>query len=75
MVMLKGREMGMFILASTIGGFNIGDLIFQLTMLLIVIGIPVVLILTLFVFSRRNKRLNRIEEKVDKLLSDNENKD
>ncbi|MBM7587491.1 heme/copper-type cytochrome/quinol oxidase subunit 2 [Bacillus pakistanensis] len=65
----------MFILASTIGGFNIGDLIFQLTMLLIVIGIPVVLILTLFVFSRRNKRLNRIEEKVDKLLSDNENKD
>ncbi|MCP3738134.1 LPXTG cell wall anchor domain-containing protein [Rossellomorea sp. BNER] len=62
------------LLASAHGGFNIGDIIFQLTMLLIVIGIPLVLILTFFVFSRRNKRLNRIEEKLDKLLSDKKNK-
>jgi hypothetical protein len=71
--MNSGRGIIM-LLASAHGGFNIGDIIFQLTMLLIVIGIPLVLILTFFVFSRRNKRLNRIEEKLNKLLSDKKNK-
>jgi hypothetical protein len=49
----------MFLLGSVYGGFNTGDIIFQLTMFLIFIGVPLVHILTFFVFSRRKKRLNQ----------------
>ncbi|MCM3413653.1 hypothetical protein ACEWK1_08745 [Metabacillus sp. YM-086] len=58
----------------TQGGLNIGDIIFQLLMLLCFIGIPIVIVILLLIMNKRNKRLKRIEEKLDKLIGEKENK-
>jgi low affinity Fe/Cu permease len=54
------------------GGLNIGDIIFQL--LLSVIGIPIVIVGVILIINKRNKRLKRVEEKLDKLIEEKENK-
>ncbi|MCM3742451.1 hypothetical protein M3210_19870 [Oceanobacillus luteolus] len=55
---------------TTVGGVLVGDIIVQLFFLLILIAL-VAVVITLIVKSKdRNKKLNRIEEKIDKLLSD-----
>jgi hypothetical protein len=66
----------MFLLALASHGFNVnvGDIIFQSIMFLVTICIPSVLILIFFVSVKRNKHLERIEEKLDRLLLDKENK-
>ncbi|MCM3585863.1 hypothetical protein M3182_08915 [Mesobacillus maritimus] len=59
---------------STQTGFNIGDVIFQMMMLLTLVGIPILIIF--LIRSRKNQKdqLKRVEEKVDQLLADKENK-
>ncbi|MBU7592802.1 hypothetical protein FVO58_09640 [Metabacillus halosaccharovorans] len=47
---------------------NIGVVIFQLLMIISIIGIPLLIVAALLVISKRNKRLIRIEEKLDKLI-------
>lgn len=56
-------------------GINVGDIIFQLMSFLILLGIPLALIL-IFSKTRRksNDRLDRIEEKLDRLLAEKEPK-
>mgnify|MGYP001171387663 CR=1 FL=1 len=58
----------MFLLAA-LGEFRVGDMIFQLIFFLILVAL-VVAVVTFIVKNSRNKRLDRIEEKIDKLLSD-----
>jgi hypothetical protein len=62
----------MYILNAT---FNGGDILFQFIMFLLLLGGPAVLIL-LFIFIRKrsNDRLNRIEEKLDRLLNEKDDK-
>ena len=59
---------------STQAGFYIGDVIFQFMMLLTLVGIPILIIF--LIRSRKNQKdqLKRVEEKVDRLLADKENK-
>ncbi len=56
----------------SVGGFNYGDMIIQLVFFIILIALVVGIILLVVKFSKRNNQLNRIEEKIDKLLSDKE---
>lgn len=50
-------------------GINIGDIIYQLFAFVVLLAIPVALILF---FVKRNSRLKRIEEKLDRLLEEEE---
>lgn len=52
--------------------FNTIDLLIQLFFLVIPVGILVGIIALIVMFIKRNKRLNRMEEKLDKLISDKE---
>ncbi len=54
---------------------NIGipGLILILIMFVILLAIPLAIILLILFFKNRNKRLDRIEDKVDKILSDKGN--
>jgi F0F1-type ATP synthase membrane subunit b/b' len=61
----------LYLLAS-VGGVNTGDIIFQLVSFLLLLAIPVGVIIVVVVFRKRNSRQKRIEEKLDKLLSDKE---
>jgi hypothetical protein len=61
----------LYLLAS-VGGVNTGDIIFQLVSFLLLLAIPVGIIIVVVVFRKRNSRQKRIEEKLDKLLSDKE---
>jgi heme/copper-type cytochrome/quinol oxidase subunit 2 len=65
----------LFLLASAQSTveINTGDIIFQLITFLIVLTIPVCVIIFVVVFRRRNSRLKRVEEKLDKLISDKDN--
>ena len=65
----------MFLLASaqSTATINIGDIIFQLISFTIFLAIPVAIILIVVVLWKRNNRLKRVEEKVDKLLGEQEN--
>ncbi|MBW3111654.1 hypothetical protein KYJ26_07430 [Bacillus sp. MCCB 382] len=65
----------MFLLASaqSTATINTGDIIFQLISFIIFLAIPVAIILIVVVLWKRNNRLKRVEEKVDKLLGDQEN--
>ncbi|ASK63891.1 hypothetical protein CFK37_17865 [Virgibacillus phasianinus] len=60
----------MFLMSA--GGLLIGDIIFQVVLLLVVITIVVGVTLLFNTINKKNNRLNRLEEKVDKLLSDKE---
>lgn len=54
-----------------LAGFNGGDIAFQLFMFLFMLGIPAAIIfLFIKVLRNRKSRLNRIEEKLDKLLKE-----
>ncbi len=56
-------------------GINVGDIIFQLMSFLILLGIPLALILIISKTRRKSKnRLDRIEEKLDRLLAEKESK-
>lgn len=58
----------MYLLAD-IGGSFTGDKIYQLSLLAILLGV-IILIIALFIFvKKRNSRLKRIEEKLDKHTS------
>ncbi|MCA1057658.1 hypothetical protein LCL96_01845 [Rossellomorea aquimaris] len=59
--------------AQSTATFNTGDIIFQLLSLLFLLTIPVGIIIFIVVLRRRNSRLKRVEEKLDKLISDKEN--
>ncbi|MDX8342216.1 hypothetical protein [Rossellomorea sp. YZS02] len=65
----------MFLLASaqSTATINTGDIIFQLFSFLFLLAIPAVIILLVVVLRKRNNRLKRVEEKLDKLLADQEN--
>ncbi|UII56161.1 hypothetical protein LS684_01260 [Cytobacillus spongiae] len=56
----------MFLLGSV--GFNGGDILFQLIMFIMLLTIPGVIIAIFFIISKRNKRIDRMEEKLDQLL-------
>jgi len=55
-------------------GVNIGDIIFQLIMFLIVLAIPLAIIIVFIILRKRNCRLKRVEEKLDKLILEKEDK-
>ncbi|MCR8848373.1 hypothetical protein NQ095_08165 [Rossellomorea sp. SC111] len=64
----------MFLLASAQSStVNTGDIIFQLVSLLFLLAIPVGIIILIVILRRRNSRLKRVEEKLDKLLADKDN--
>lgn len=64
----------MYLLASAQAGFNTGDIIFQFIMFLIVLAIPLAIIILALILRKRNSRLERVEEKLDKLILEKENK-
>jgi hypothetical protein len=68
-------EVSLFLLASaqSIAGINTGDIIFQLISFLFLLTIPVGIIIFVVFLRRRNNRLKRVEEKLDKLISDKDN--
>ncbi|MGM0847031.1 MAG: DUF4083 family protein [Bacillota bacterium] len=52
-------------------GYNAGDILFQLFMFSLFLGLPVAIILLIVVMRKRQKRrLDRIEEKLDRLLQE-----
>lgn len=66
--------MDFLVIAAAQSGLNTGDLIFQLMMFLILLSLPLAIIIFYFVFRKRTSRLKRVEEKVDKILSEKDNK-
>jgi low affinity Fe/Cu permease len=58
----------LYLLASSHIGINAGDIVFQLILIIILLAIPLAIIVVFFVQRKRNKRLARIEDKLDKLL-------
>jgi hypothetical protein len=53
-------------------GLNVGDIIFQLIMLFIILAIPLTIITVVVAIRKNNNRLKRVEEKLDKLLTEKE---
>ncbi|WP_370221926.1 hypothetical protein [Cytobacillus sp.] len=49
-------------------GFNAGDILFQLLAFAFLLTVPAIIVILFFIFKRRNDRLKRVEEKVDRLL-------
>ncbi|MBX9975892.1 hypothetical protein [Cytobacillus firmus] len=49
-------------------GFNTGDILFQLLAFAFLLTIPAFMVILFFIFKRRNGRLKRVEEKLDRLL-------
>jgi low affinity Fe/Cu permease len=64
----------LYLLTSSHIGINAGDIIFQLILFIILLTIPLAIILVFFVQRKRNNRLERIEEKLDKLLIEKDKK-
>ena len=56
----------------TIGGFHTGDAIVLLIYFFILIAIIIGIILLIVKPRKKNNQLDRIEEKIDKILSDKE---
>jgi preprotein translocase subunit YajC len=63
----------MYLFTIAHGGINSGDIIFQLIMFFILLAIPFTIIKVFLVLRRSNNRLKRVEEKLDKLISEKEN--
>ncbi|WP_053362380.1 hypothetical protein [Bacillus sp. FJAT-27251] len=63
----------MFVLGSSQGGLNGGDILFQFIMLILLLATAAVIISVFMTIRKRNDRLKRVEEKLDKLLTDKEN--
>ncbi|SIS45548.1 hypothetical protein [Salimicrobium flavidum] len=59
-------------LTTANSGFYLGDAIFQIFFLSIVLAIIIGAISLVVSFIKRGKRLERLESKVDKLVKDNE---
>ncbi|RIW37289.1 hypothetical protein D3H55_04415 [Bacillus salacetis] len=56
-------------------GFNGGDILFQLIMFILLLGIPAALLfLFLALMKKRKSRLDRIEKKLDSLLKEKESR-
>lgn len=55
-------------------GINVGDIIFQLVAFLFLLAIPLTFIIVFAKIKKRNSRLNRIEEKLDQLLAEKDQK-
>ncbi|MFD1737446.1 hypothetical protein ACFSCX_12860 [Bacillus salitolerans] len=62
----KRDEVVKLLLLQVTTGINTGDIIFQLFFMLVVISIPVFIIF-LLVQNKKNNRLKRIEEKLDRI--------
>jgi len=60
------------LLLAAISEFRVGDMIFQLIFFILLIALIVALVRFL-IGNRRRKQLDRIEEKLDKLLTEKEN--
>ncbi|OXS59536.1 hypothetical protein B0G93_1106 [Bacillus sp. V-88] len=65
--------MFLFASAQSTTAVNTGDIIFQLVSLVFLLAIPVGIIVLVVILRRRNSRLKRVEEKLDKLLADKDN--
>ncbi|WP_034756636.1 hypothetical protein [Rossellomorea vietnamensis] len=65
--------MFLFALAQSTTTVNTGDIIFLLVSLVLLLAIPVGIIVLVVILRRRNSRLKRVEEKLDKLLADKDN--
>jgi len=64
-----------FLLNSAIGGLRIGDMFFQLMILLFIVSVILFIIRLVKRRTINNKRLEHLEEKVDELLEErNKNK-
>ncbi|MCT2536473.1 hypothetical protein NC661_03560 [Aquibacillus koreensis] len=61
------------ILASSVGGIHIGDIIFSLFSFLFLVAIVVGIVWFVIISKKKNNRLERVEEKLDKLLNEKEN--
>jgi high-affinity nickel permease len=71
---LKGDgPLFLFASAQSTTTVNTGDIIFQLVSLVFLLAIPVGIIILVVILRRRNSRLKRVEEKLDKLLADKDN--
>ncbi|OZI13603.1 hypothetical protein CEW92_00340 [Bacillaceae bacterium SAS-127] len=61
---------------SVLASVNGGDILFQLFMLLFVLGIPAIVIVATMYFirsgKRRNEQLQRLEDKIDQLENKSE---
>ncbi|PAQ13602.1 hypothetical protein CD798_14440 [Bacillaceae bacterium SAOS 7] len=61
---------------SVLASINTGDIVFQLFMLLFVLGIPAIVIVATMYFIRsakkRNEQLQRLEDKIDQLENKSE---
>jgi F0F1-type ATP synthase membrane subunit b/b' len=60
----------LYILASVPTQINSGDVLFQLIMFCILFVIPLAIVVSFVILRNRNNRLKRVEEKLDKILSD-----
>ncbi|NMH67883.1 hypothetical protein HF072_03675 [Bacillus sp. RO3] len=59
--------------AQSTTAVNTGDIIFQLMSFLFLLAIPVGIIIFVVVLRRRTSRLKRVEEKLDKIISEKDN--
>lgn len=66
--------MVLYLMSVIQGGFNVGDLIFQLVMFISLLFIPLAIIGIIWFLKKRNNRLKRVEEKLDQLLSEKNEK-
>lgn len=58
---------------SALGGLRIGDMIIQLIMFIILIALTAgIIALVVAIFKKRDNQLDRIEEKLDKIMSEQE---
>lgn len=64
------REVCIILLLSATSGIRVGDMIIQLVFFLVLIALVVGITSLVVKFKNRNKQLNRIEEKLDNLVSD-----
>jgi hypothetical protein len=63
----------MYLLTGQGAAFNGGDILFQLIMFILLLGIPAAIVILIIALRKGNKsRLDRIEEKIDRLLEENE---
>jgi preprotein translocase subunit YajC len=63
----------LLVLGTSQGGLNGGDILFQFIMLILLLAIAAVILSVFMTIRRRNDRSKRVEEKLDKLLTDKEN--
>ncbi|SEN71241.1 hypothetical protein SAMN05192533_11833 [Mesobacillus persicus] len=64
----------MYLLGAAQGALHTGDIIFQLMMFISLLFIPLVILVVFLIVKKRNNRLKRVEEKLDQLLSEKNEK-